>query len=72
MRFFTSDTHFNSQNTIDMDKRPFSSTKQFDKYVLKLWNKQKRVTSFIILEIGAVAPNINFMAGNKRIPMSKN
>lgn len=42
MRFFTSDTHFNSQNTIDMDKRPFSSTKQFDKYVLKLWNKQTK------------------------------
>lgn len=42
MRFFTSDTHFNSQSTLEMDQRPFSSTKQFDRYVLKLWNKQTK------------------------------
>ena len=39
MRYFTSDIHFNNEDTLINDKRPFKTTKQFDKYVLKLWNK---------------------------------
>jgi len=40
MLFFTSDVHFNDQSTIDSDLRPFKSTKQFDKFIIKTWNKQ--------------------------------
>lgn len=40
MYYFTSDVHFNNMDTIINDNRPFASTKKFDKYVLKLWNKQ--------------------------------
>lgn len=50
MYFFTSDLHFCDKETIDFDDRPFKSAKQFDKYVLKTWNKQakKGDTIFVI------------------------
>ena len=40
MRFFTSDTHFGDEKTIKRDMRPFKSAKEFDRFVLKTWNKQ--------------------------------
>ena len=40
MLYFTSDVHFNNEDTLINDNRPFKSTNAFDKYVLKLWNKQ--------------------------------
>lgn len=40
MFYFTSDVHFNDMDTLINDNRPFKSTKQFDKYVIRLWNKQ--------------------------------
>ena len=40
MRFFTSDTHFGSIHAIIRENRPFKNFKAFDKYVVKLWNKQ--------------------------------
>lgn len=42
MWFFTSDIHFNDEATMKVDCRPFASTKHFDKYILKLWNKQAK------------------------------
>ena len=50
MYFFTSDTHFNDLKSLEFDFRPFKSPKQFDRYVIKTWNKQakKSDTIFVI------------------------
>jgi calcineurin-like phosphoesterase family protein len=40
MRFFSSDIHFDDMDTIVNDNRPFKSTKSFDKYLIRTWNKQ--------------------------------
>lgn len=39
MNYFTSDIHFSDENTFKNDCRPFKNIKQFDKYIIKLWNK---------------------------------
>ena len=39
MKFFTSDLHFGSDQTIKFDNRPFKNAKQFEKMVIKKWNK---------------------------------
>ncbi len=50
MFFFTSDTHFISQEDLAFDFRGFDSTKKFDKFVIKTWNRQakKGDTIFVI------------------------
>lgn len=50
MYFFTSDIHFNDDSTLKVDKRPFKSAKEFDKFVIKTWNKQakKGDTIFVV------------------------
>lgn len=50
MNFFTSDIHFGDEQTLRIDLRPFKNTKEFDKFVLKTWNKQakKNDTIFIL------------------------
>lgn len=40
MRFFSSDLHFGSDQTIKFDKRPFKNWNAFTKYITKTWNKQ--------------------------------
>ena len=40
MKFFSSDIHFDDMDTIVNDNRPFKSTKSFDKYIIRTWNKQ--------------------------------
>lgn len=40
MLYFTSDVHFNDLDTLINDNRPFKTIKQFDRYVIKTWNKQ--------------------------------
>jgi len=40
MLYFTSDVHFNDLDTLVNDNRPFKNIKEFDKYVIRLWNKQ--------------------------------
>lgn len=37
--FFTSDTHFASDRTLTLSKRPFSSTKEMDNKIINNWNK---------------------------------
>ena len=37
--FFTSDTHFGSQRTLDLSKRPFSSVEEMDEFMISEWNK---------------------------------
>ncbi len=39
MKYFTSDLHFGSDNTIKFDNRPFNNSKHFEKVVVKNWNK---------------------------------
>lgn len=39
MRFFTSDIHFGDKPTLWTDLRPFKNEKQFDKFIIKKWNK---------------------------------
>jgi len=50
MYFFSSDTHFSDESTLKVDMRPFKSTKKFDKFVIKTWNKQttENDTIFVI------------------------
>lgn len=42
MNFFTSDTHFGDNGIIKREIRPFKNFKQFEKKVIKLWNKQAK------------------------------
>ena len=50
MKFFSSDIHFSDENTLKFDNRPFKNVKQFDKHIIKLWNKQtcKEDTIYVI------------------------
>lgn len=36
--FFTADTHFGSDRTLSLSKRPFSSVKEMDDELIHLWN----------------------------------
>lgn len=36
--WFTSDTHFGAQRTLDMSKRPFKSVEEMDKTIIDNWN----------------------------------
>ncbi|MBE7082554.1 MAG: hypothetical protein E7378_02605 [Clostridiales bacterium] len=40
MNFFSSDLHFGNDQALKVDARPFKNIRQFEKYVVKLWNKQ--------------------------------
>ena len=40
MYFFTSDLHFNDDENVKFDMRPFKNAKRFDKFVIKTWNRQ--------------------------------
>ena len=50
MYYFTSDLHFGDDGTVKFDMRPFKNSKEFDKYVIKTWNKQanKNDTIYVI------------------------
>ena len=37
--FFTSDTHFGSERTLELSKRPFKDTFSMDEEIIKLWNE---------------------------------
>ncbi len=49
MNLFTSDTHFSDEATLKSDLRPFKDVKQFDKKVIKIWNKQAKKTDTIFV-----------------------
>ena len=42
MQYFSSDIHFDDEDTLKNDNRPFKSPKEFDKFLIKLWNKQTK------------------------------
>ena len=42
MRFFTSDTHFNNEESIIRSKRPFKNAREYDKKTIRMWNKQAK------------------------------
>ena len=50
MYYFSSDIHFNNEDTLKNDNRPFKNTKEFDKKIIQMWNKQvkKEDTIFVI------------------------
>ena len=50
MNYFTSDIHFCDITTLKADCRPFKSINQFDKYIIKLWNKtaKKNDTIYVV------------------------
>lgn len=50
MFYFSSDIHFGDEPTLKTEQRPFKNVKAFDKYVIKLWNKQatKNDTIFVV------------------------
>ena len=39
MNYFTSDIHFSDIATFINDDRPFKNIKEFDEYIIKIWNK---------------------------------
>ena len=36
--FFTADTHFGSQRTLDLSRRPFESVEEMDAFMIEKWN----------------------------------
>ena len=50
MNYFISDIHFSDWDTLHQDSRPFKSPKEYDKYIIKLWNKTmtKNDTLYVI------------------------
>jgi len=40
MKFFTSDLHLKSENILKTDNRPFKNPRQFEKTLIRLWNRQ--------------------------------
>lgn len=42
MNFFISDIHFSDDSTLKRDNRPFKTTAQFDKYIIKQINKSAK------------------------------
>lgn len=36
--WFTADTHFSQQRTLELSKRPFDSVAQMDKQIIDNWN----------------------------------
>lgn len=40
MIYFSADTHFNHDNTLKRERRPFDTKEKFDKYVIDTWNSQ--------------------------------
>ena len=49
MYFFSSDTHFADDYTMEIDNRPFKNSKVFDKFVIKTWNKQAKKGDIIFV-----------------------
>lgn len=39
MLFFTADTHFGSERTLNLSKRPFASVEEMDNEMIKNWNR---------------------------------
>lgn len=50
MKYFISDVHFSADETLKRENRPFKSARQYDKQVVRTWNKQtkKGDTIFVI------------------------
>lgn len=44
MIWFTSDTHFGAQRTLELSRRPFSSVDKMDDYMITKWNERVRDT----------------------------
>lgn len=42
MIWFTSDTHFGAQRTLEFSRRPFSSVEEMDEYMITKWNESVR------------------------------
>ena len=40
MIYYTGDLHFDHENVISFDHRPFSSVEEMDKALIELWNKK--------------------------------
>ena len=47
MKYFTSDLHFGSEETIKFDDRPFKNAKSFIRHTIKTWNKQAKKNDII-------------------------
>ena len=47
MKFFTSDIHFSDESTMRSDNRPFKNVNNFDKFIIKDFNKVAKSTDTI-------------------------
>ena len=45
--FFTADTHFSQERTLELSKRPFQNTYEMDEYIISNWNKVTNNQSII-------------------------
>lgn len=62
--FFTSDTHFGAQRTLEMSRRPFKDTEEMDLEMISRWNK-KLTSNDLIFHLGdfgdtSVLDKLNF------------
>lgn len=61
--WFTSDTHFGSQRTLELSKRPFNSVEEMDKEIIRRWNEvvDKEDTIFHLGDFGdfGIAKKLN-------------
>ena len=45
--FFTSDTHFGQERTLNLSKRPFQTVEEMDKVLIENWNKTVSKDDFV-------------------------
>ena len=48
MNYFTSDTHFSSQRTLELSRRPFTDISKMDKTLISNWNNKVSDSSFVM------------------------
>jgi calcineurin-like phosphoesterase family protein len=74
MDWFTADTHFGSQRTLELSRRPFTSVEEMDAYIAKKWNSVVKATDTVwhlgdfgylsVVEKYGLNGKINLLFGN--------
>ena len=49
MNYFISDIHFSDEATMRLENRPFTSTEQFNKHIIKTFNKRMKNTDILYI-----------------------
>ena len=60
--FFTSDTHFGQERTMNLSRRPFSSVKEMDLTIISNWNKTVRMSD-VVYHLGDFGADASYLKG---------